>query len=114
MPHSFVRFLRIYASIVVLLASGVLAFGVEPVRDGVDAGKAVVSPGAVRHLHAAWGISPMSLQSIEKRAGMRGNPSAAIAVLDRDSFARTSPSARRDDIGPRTCSRATLRVRSES
>lgn len=116
MPHCIVRLLRVYASIVVLLVSGVLAFGVEPVRDGVDldSGKLAAIAEAMQQVQVDPDVLRLSLPSLEKLIEVQAAATGSIAALDGTTLAASAVSARRDEFAAGFCNKAVLSVRHES
>ena len=115
MTHSLVRFLRFYASVVVLLVSSVLAFGVEPVGDDVDFSNVISSPIVVREVGVSETLLPRQLMAFATLASDAhvSAPVALDAAAVR-SLAWTQQSSRRGGSAAKLCGQAILRVRRES
>jgi len=111
MPHSIARFLRMYASIVVLLVTSVLALGVAPARTGVDFSNVTTEPATFRDIGAAQPVIPRPLLALETFVSNVHVSTPAVAVR---SLAWTQPSPIRDASAAKLCGQALLRVRRES
>ena len=106
MPQSIVRFLRVYASVVMLLVAGVMAIGTEPVAAQADFGNV---EAAVAHVTPRRAMRIVSFDGNWQDAKFTFVVEAA-ALRD----ALPSPTFRIGNPGAKTCAQRSLRVRHQS
>ena len=107
MPHSIVRFLRVYASVVMLLVAGVMAIGTEPAVARADFGNV---EAAVAH------DTPRRAMRIVSFDGNWQDAKFSFATLEATALRNALPLStfRVEKSSARTCAQRGLLVRHQS